>query len=353
MRSSNRLRGIFTLSLFAFIFSLNIVLVAGQTNAGSPKLVIDSVEHDFGQVVSGEPLSYSFRVRNTGNADLLIKSVTPSCGCTNSEFDKIIHPGAEGKIELSIPVTDFIQGKLNKFATVVTNDPSNETFKLTLMAELKKRTVGGFSIDPSEKWSVFVKKGATTTGTITMETTQDHPLHVTKVDPGGKTVEATLQTVTDGHQYKIALETNKSLKVGSYKQTAIVYTDNERFPEISLYLEVNVTGDLAISPTSVRLVDLDDTSKTELPVITVSNTNGDLKIKHVSSNLPFLKLEVSAAEPNKAFNIRLSLNKDAVEKMKLKRQQDFSGYILIETNDKDTPLIQLPVTGMFKNSSSN
>jgi hypothetical protein len=45
--------------------------------SGVPRLVIDADTHDFGQVKSGTPLSYSFKIRNKGNADLLIKSVTP------------------------------------------------------------------------------------------------------------------------------------------------------------------------------------------------------------------------------------------------------------------------------------
>jgi hypothetical protein len=48
------------------------------TDAGSPKLTMDSVVHDFGTVVSGTPLTFTFKVKNEGTADLLIKNVAPS-----------------------------------------------------------------------------------------------------------------------------------------------------------------------------------------------------------------------------------------------------------------------------------
>jgi hypothetical protein len=48
------------------------------TDAGSPKLIIESLVHDFGTVVSGTPLTYTFKVKNEGTADLLIKNVAPS-----------------------------------------------------------------------------------------------------------------------------------------------------------------------------------------------------------------------------------------------------------------------------------
>jgi hypothetical protein len=44
---------------------------------GEPKLVIASFTHDFGEVKSGTPLEYAFVIKNTGKADLLIKSVAP------------------------------------------------------------------------------------------------------------------------------------------------------------------------------------------------------------------------------------------------------------------------------------
>lgn len=47
-------------------------------NGDQPQLVIESTTHDFGELKSGTPLRYAFKIKNTGKADLLIKSVTPS-----------------------------------------------------------------------------------------------------------------------------------------------------------------------------------------------------------------------------------------------------------------------------------
>lgn len=54
-----------------------------QPNGGSaspgaaPLMVIDSFTHDFGEVKAGTPLRYVFKVKNQGNADLLINNVSP------------------------------------------------------------------------------------------------------------------------------------------------------------------------------------------------------------------------------------------------------------------------------------
>ena len=48
------------------------------TDAANPKLTMESLVHDFGTVVAGTPLTYTFKVKNEGTADLLIKNVAPS-----------------------------------------------------------------------------------------------------------------------------------------------------------------------------------------------------------------------------------------------------------------------------------
>ena len=44
---------------------------------GTPKLVLESPTHDFGEIKSGAPLRYTFKVKNEGTADLLIQNVQP------------------------------------------------------------------------------------------------------------------------------------------------------------------------------------------------------------------------------------------------------------------------------------
>ena len=42
-----------------------------------PKLMLESFTHDFGLVKTGTPLKFTFKIKNGGKADLLIKSVNP------------------------------------------------------------------------------------------------------------------------------------------------------------------------------------------------------------------------------------------------------------------------------------
>ena len=128
-----------TLILFLLCLAPMISVMASgnqpaQPAGGAPKLVIASMEHSFGNVKAGTPLKYSFKVKNGGDQPLEIANVAPSCGCTTSDFDKVIAPGKEGKITLEVAKTDGYKGEITKTATVTTNDPEHQSFQLILKA---------------------------------------------------------------------------------------------------------------------------------------------------------------------------------------------------------------------------
>ena len=76
-------------ALRALILVLTLVVSAlaqgNQTEPGGqsveaekqPLLVVDERIHDFGNVTPGKALRWVFKIRNVGNADLLIHSVAP------------------------------------------------------------------------------------------------------------------------------------------------------------------------------------------------------------------------------------------------------------------------------------
>lgn len=67
-----------------------------------PVLQFESVTHNFGKVIQGERLSYSFKFKNTGHSNLIISYVESSCGCTTSTPPKEpIKPGDSGEIKVT------------------------------------------------------------------------------------------------------------------------------------------------------------------------------------------------------------------------------------------------------------
>lgn len=124
------------LLLFAFVFAVTSQQnTAEALSYSKPKAVVPALEHSFGVVKPGTPLNYSFKIRNAGTETLEITSVSPACGCTATEYDKVIAPGKTGSVTLSIQKTENYKGEVVKTATVTTNDPDHPTFTLTLRAQ--------------------------------------------------------------------------------------------------------------------------------------------------------------------------------------------------------------------------
>jgi len=63
---------------------------------GMPRLDVDQNEHDFGTAIEGERLSHTFRLKSTGDADLIINSAKPTCGCTVAHVSVV---GGDGSTE--------------------------------------------------------------------------------------------------------------------------------------------------------------------------------------------------------------------------------------------------------------
>jgi len=68
---------------------------------GVPEIKFDTTYHDFGTLVQGEQVAFTFKYVNKGSADLIIYDAFSTCGCTVPEFSREpVSPGAEGKIEV-------------------------------------------------------------------------------------------------------------------------------------------------------------------------------------------------------------------------------------------------------------
>lgn len=108
----------------------------GETNTEYlPKFSFEKDTHDFGSIVQGEKVSYSFKFKNTGKSDLVITTASGSCGCTVPNYPKEpIVAGGEGKIDVTFD-SNGKQGKQTKTVSLIANTMPNTTV-LTITGEV-------------------------------------------------------------------------------------------------------------------------------------------------------------------------------------------------------------------------
>ena len=119
----------------------NPASATGSSIAKEPKIEFAVLEHDFGKIIQGEQVSYTYKFKNTGNAPLIISAVEKTCGCTDTRFPKEpIKPGEEGSISITYDSKGH-KGFQNKRIIVKANTNPSETI---LKFKAQVQTVDNF-----------------------------------------------------------------------------------------------------------------------------------------------------------------------------------------------------------------
>jgi len=106
-----------------------------QKPLSKAKIQFTEKQHDFGDIVQGESVSYKFAFQNTGTEPLMILNVQTTCGCTAPEWPKKPIPAGEaGEIVVTFNSSKKI-GRVNKIITVFTNGEKPEE-KLKIVSNI-------------------------------------------------------------------------------------------------------------------------------------------------------------------------------------------------------------------------
>jgi Protein of unknown function (DUF1573) len=124
MLSIGRRAAGFGLLLGALVVSV-FAADAGDKDVKSPRISVDPMSFDFGKALQNRTLHKDFVVRNFGTADLEIKRVSTSCGCTAALADSTtVEPGASTTLRVDLQTRTY-EGKLERKVIVESNDPKS------------------------------------------------------------------------------------------------------------------------------------------------------------------------------------------------------------------------------------
>lgn len=97
------------------------------------------LKHDFGNVFYPSENKFTFKFKNTGNAPLIIKDATASCGCTvPNKPEEPIMPGQDGELDVIFRPKEGQAGTLVTKDITVTANTSPEITMLSIQANVLK-----------------------------------------------------------------------------------------------------------------------------------------------------------------------------------------------------------------------
>lgn len=304
-----------------------------------PVVVIPKTTLDAGVINKGEPAHYEFKVKNTGKATAII-TAKPGCGCTVAEYDQRIPPGGVGTIRARLDTTAYT-GQVSKEITVTTNDPTRPVIHLTITAQVKPHV----QVLPSDRYYARIYEGESITHEFTLYSNDPQPLKITSVSDSSHKLKLELlpaQVPVKGRPkqtkpgYRLRVTIPKDLPPRVFASTVTVETNNRHEPRINLTISGVVLKEITASPSTLYFV-IRNEKERPTRVLSVTKRNGTFRITKV--DVGGLPLKVKISNPHAARSCRVEFTYTGGWKPGF-----INGMVVLYTNNKDQPMIQVPVT---------
>lgn len=233
-------------------FLLFATLLTGTTNGllAQPAMeVIGGNTKDWGIVHQvNKPLTAKVVLKNTGTKELVIASVTPSCGCTTAPIEQSrLQPGAITNVNITFNPNPTAIGSQIKTVIINSNDAIKPTQILTLKAEIRR------SLQPSANFIAFppTQAGKHSLSSVRLKNTTDSPMTITNIrtQDGLSVNRKTPFTIAPQKDIELAVSLIPNAKsVGYFHSQIVIKTDNLDQPTLAL----NVYGDIKSSAKAIR-----------------------------------------------------------------------------------------------------
>lgn len=124
--------------IFGMLVGMAITAWAQETPG--PVIQWEKTSHDFGDIVQGEKVEYTFKFKNAGTEPLVITNVEVTCGCTTPKGwprDPIM-PDGKGELTVAFNSTGKV-GRQHKVITVTSNSKGSTNQVMITVNVLEKK----------------------------------------------------------------------------------------------------------------------------------------------------------------------------------------------------------------------
>lgn len=318
--------------------------------AKSPRLTVIEPVKDYGEVPKGDKLNWSFAIKNTGDADLQIIAAKPGCGCTVAEFDKVIKPGATGKVSAHVDTTAFA-GPIAKTITIETNDPTAPAATLTIHAIVKPYV----EAYPAGFVRYNLLQGDAEMQSVTLFSEEDAPFEITKVETPGDWVKVNYAKIEDvaqraqvgrpgQNQYRFDITVGgPDAKIGPLADKIHIITNSKHQPDYYISISGVIRPPFMVEPSGVNFGEVAPSDPSATRTVTLRSNNlkapESFSVTKAESSTPSVDAAVKSTDRKGQYEVTLQIAKDA-------KPGDLEGSVKIYTNDKSNPVVTVPIRAM-------
>ena len=256
-----------------------------------------------------------------------------------ASFDKVIPPGQEGNVNLSVK-TKNMRGTFSKSATIRSNDPDHPTYRIKLKGIIKNY----ITVQPSPRAYLTGFEGDTLTQTLTISTNEEEPLTITNITSTlDDHIFYEVKPLYEGRSYELTITTREDSE-GRSIGTLTVTTNSKNKPKLEIPVRINFKNELTISPSTLFFGSLPLAPGAQESLFTkpvrVSKERGEpLVIEKIVPSSDFITTSVETAKEGKRYRITVTLEKDKLRKGLL------TETLKIHTNYQKGPVFTITLKG--------
>ncbi|HEX9687671.1 MAG TPA: DUF1573 domain-containing protein [Thermoanaerobaculia bacterium] len=311
--------------------------------AAAPRIEVLPETKDAGTVAKGQVVQATFAVRNGGGSDLIISDARPSCGCTVASFDKLIKPGAEGKIVSNVDTKSF-SGPISKSVLIVSNDPERPQMNIFIKALVKPYV----DVLPQAFVRFSVIKGDNS-GQDVILLSEEKGFQPTIAETSQAYVKAEIHPAGDkdkiagrtGNQYRLHINVTPDAPEGLLNAPIRVATGVAQQPTVEIPVSGIVRPRVSVTPVTVNFGNFTAGKDPITRNIIVTNNKPGLPVKvtRAEVSVPGFVTDVVPTQEGISYTVVVK----ASEKVK---KGALDGTVKLFTSDKERSVIEIPLRGV-------
>jgi hypothetical protein len=308
----------------------------------APKIEVTPETKDAGVVAKGQVIETTFVVKNNGGSDLVISDARPGCGCTVASFDKVIKPGAEGKVITSVDTKSF-SGPISKSVLLVSNDPERGQINLFVKATVKPFV----DILPQPYVRVAVVKGDSDSRDVIL-LSEEKTFKPTVAESSQPYVKAEIAPAGEkdkipgrlGEQYRLRITVTPDAPEGLLNAPVRIATGVAQQPTVEIPISGVVRARVSVTPVLVNFGNFTAGKDpiTRNIVVTNNKPGTPVKVTKAEVSIPGFITDVVPTQEGVSYTVVVKAS-DKVRKGAL------DGTVKLYTTDKEKPMIELPLRG--------
>ena len=296
-------------------------LTAAAVAAGQPQLSVGQSAIDFGSVAVGSKGTANLVLTNAGNANLTVSSITVAgTGFTISGIGATQTISAGQSAQGTVTFTPVAAGSASGSVTIVSNDPTNPTLRLSLSGTGSLASKPSLSVTPSSASFGNVTVGVPSTQAFQLKNSGTGTLSITQVDVTGSGFRSSSLSMPislgTGQASSFNVEFAPST-AGAVTGSVSIVSDASTSP-VAIALTgtgVAVTRTLSFNPTSLTFGSVNTGSSASLPVTVTNPGNGSVQISGITESGAGFALSGAGTpvtlNPNQSLTFNVSFNPSA------------------------------------------